>query len=344
MRWFAPLVVAAAAMQAAPAAAQPDDALAAARKLFVEAVADENAHRYDIALEKFQRVAQVKETANVRYRIASCLEALGRNAEALAAYDAVVRLGEQDPSSADAVKASREHGAKLEATVARLTVSLPADAPADTELRVDGSPVDRTALAASLPLTPGHHTIHATAPGRSPFDTAVELTAGVRLSLAVTLPLSEGPTAAPVVELPSAPPPSAPPAPPQPPPPGHDSGVGSGPPAGAWVAFGVGGALAVGSVVSFALRASNLSTLDGDCTSVGSGLSCPSSRQNEVSSARDAAAIEGPLGLGLAAGAVVSLGIGAWLWWSRPADTTALVIVPSLEPNAAGLWLRGRVE
>jgi hypothetical protein len=63
---------------------------------------------------------------------------------------------------------------------------------------------------------------------------------------------------------------------------------------------------------------------------------------DEVNGAHDAAKIEGPLGIGLAAGAVVSFGIGAWLFTSSPSTgSSALVVMPSLSPGGGGLVLRG---
>ena len=310
------------ALHAAPCRAQSDDALAGARQLFTEAVGDESAKRYEAALDKFRRVAAVKETANVRYRMASCLEALGRRAEALASYDAAVRLGAQDPGAADVVQASRARAAQLDPTVARLSVVVPPEVRPSTEVSVDDAPVDLNSASASLPLDPGHHTIRATAPGCVPFETAVTLSAGGRVS--ITVALQPAGTSAPT-------PPSPSPAP------------ARTTPVGAWVAIGVGGALAVGSVVSLVLRASNMSTLNRDCATTSSGsLSCPSSNQDEVNGAHDAAKIEGPLGIGLAAGAVVAFGIGAWLFASGPSTgASALVVMPAWTPQGGGVVLRG---
>jgi len=330
MRWPALVLASTVALHAGTGWAQTDDAISAARRLFSEAVADEDARRYETALEKFRRVDAVKETANVLYRIANCLDALGRRAEALGAYDAVVKLGAQDPASSEAVQASRTRATQLEPSVARLSVILPADAPADTEVRVDDVPLARASLGASVPLEPGRHTLRATSTGRAPFETAVQLAAGGRVAITVTL---QPATSEPVrTDTPQQPPAQPPPVP------------SAGPPAGAWVAFGVGGLLAVGSVVSLVLRGSNLATLDRDCpNSTPSGsLSCPYSSMNEVNGAHDAAKIEGPLGIGLGAGAVVALGVGTWLLFSGPShDASALVVMPSLSPQGAGLLLQG---
>jgi hypothetical protein len=133
----------------------------------------------------------------------------------------------------------------------------------------------------------------------------------------------------------------APPPPPPPPPDRPAAHASSGAPAGAWVAFSVGGVLAAGSIVSFALRASNLRTMNHDCQSTGSGtLSCPTSLSDTVNRARQAALVEGPLGIGLAAGAVVSAGIGVWLVASQ---SGSVQVGPAVTPSAALLVFRGTI-
>src|ERR1019366_8707267 len=69
-------------------AAPTPDPLVAARALFAEALQDEEAGRFAVALEKFERVRAVRDTASIEYRIASCHEGLGEPAEAYRAYDA----------------------------------------------------------------------------------------------------------------------------------------------------------------------------------------------------------------------------------------------------------------
>ena len=51
MRWTALALALASALHAVPCRAQSDDALVGARQLFVEAVGDEDAKRYETALD-----------------------------------------------------------------------------------------------------------------------------------------------------------------------------------------------------------------------------------------------------------------------------------------------------
>jgi hypothetical protein len=109
---------------------------------------------------------------------------------------------------------------------------------------------------------------------------------------------------------------------------------------GAWIAIGVGGALAVGSVVSFVLRQSNIATINNDCNGSGT-LQCPSSKQSEVNDARSAAQWQGPLAIGLAGGAVVGLGIGAWLFATTPSQSVS--VAPAFLRDGGLLVVQGRM-
>jgi hypothetical protein len=117
--------VARAQTPAAPAA----DPLVAARALFAEALQDEEAGRFAVALEKFERVRAVRDTASVEYRIASCHEGLGEPAEAYRAYDAAEALGRQDPQSADVARAASARRDALAKQVARLALVTPSPPP-----------------------------------------------------------------------------------------------------------------------------------------------------------------------------------------------------------------------
>jgi hypothetical protein len=130
--------------------AQPADNLAAARSLFGEAVQDEDAGRFAVALLKFEKVREVRDTAPVEFRIASCHEGLGEGPQAAAAYGAAVTLGADDPRNADVVQAAH---ARLDA-LARQGISAPTPA-----LMAAPTPTSMPALtpAPAPALTPPHH-------------------------------------------------------------------------------------------------------------------------------------------------------------------------------------------
>jgi hypothetical protein len=316
-------------LYARAASPQTDDELAAARKVFVQAVADEDAGRFDTALEKFQRVQAVKDTANVRYRIATCLEALGRRAEALSNFEAAVRLAEGDKTAGDAARASAARIEQLDHIVPRLTIVLPPDAPPETDVRVDDLPIAHDALRSPIPLDPGRHTITANALGRAPYRTGVTLTEGGNVTITVALQ----PLTPPVVD--AGPPDAASTVPEQPAGPAGPSPLSIG-------LLGLGGALAAGSVVSFVLRGSNISTMQKDCPGPAGkdgNLQCPIAVTDQVNSARSSALTEQTLGWGLAAGAAAAVGAGVWLLLRpKPANSPAVgVAITPVVSNRGGL-------
>src|ERR1700689_5468470 len=115
----------------------PADPLAPARALFAEALRDEDAQRFSDALQKFQRVRSVRDTAPIEYRIGACYEGLGQPLPALAAYREATLLGQGDPQSADVVTASLDRLQALAKHLARLTLVLPSPSPTDAQVRVD---------------------------------------------------------------------------------------------------------------------------------------------------------------------------------------------------------------
>jgi hypothetical protein len=86
-----------------------------------------------------------------------------------------------------------------------------------------------------------------------------------------------------------------------------------------------------------------VSTLNRLCSNNSSGgYDCPTSKQSEVNGARDAALIEGPLGIGLAVGAAVSLGVGVWLLASTPSN--GVHVTPVVTQHGAAIVFGGAID
>jgi hypothetical protein len=121
------LAIAVAVLLASPARAEPptDDPLPVARALFAEALRDEEAGRFADALDKFERVRAVRDTASVEYRIGSCHEGLGEPVPAYRAYLAARTLAASDPQSADIAQAASERLDALSKQVAQLAITTP---------------------------------------------------------------------------------------------------------------------------------------------------------------------------------------------------------------------------
>jgi hypothetical protein len=323
------LAVSAIDLSAVCAAAQSPDAVAAARRVFAQGVADEDAKRYEVALDEFEQVAKVKETSNVRYRIASCFDALGRLAEALRSYNIAIGLGANDPAAEDTVHAARARAAQLDAIVPRLTLVLPTPSPPDLRVLIDEISVDPDELSSPLLLDAGPHSLTATAAGVSAFRTSITLPEGSRASIAIELPRL-APAADQSERDESS---SHAPAP--------DRSPSGGQTAATYVALGAGAVLGAGAIVSLVLRGSNLATLHRDCgAEIAGQLSCPQSDAGNVNAARDAAQVEGPLAIAFGAGSAIGVGLGVW-WALRGASRDGAA------PTSRGLrltpFLGGRV-
>jgi hypothetical protein len=300
----------------------PSDALASARALFADALRDESAGRFGAALEKFQRVREVRDTAAIEYRIGTCQEGLGQPAPAFASYRAAVALGRDEPSSTDVVQAASARLAALGDRVGRLTLVFAPPAPHGTEVRVDGEMIPPPALVEPIVVAPGSHEVTATAPEAAPYRGAIALTAGAQVSLTIALapPVAESaPAPAPEVTRPGG---------------GGSTTVG-------WITAGAGVALVATSVVLLIARHDAIADLDRQCP----GGVCPAGAdKNNLDATRNRALLEGPLALGFAAGGVVAAGVGVYLLAAAHASAPAAVsaaeasaIVPLVGPGGAGV-------
>jgi hypothetical protein len=141
------------------------------------------------ALAKFERVAEVRFTPQVRFHIARCKEHLGRLTEALGDYriseyeaerDGLTELGEIARARAD-----------LEARLPRLTIVRGAGADRAT-VDLDGVEIGQASIGTELGLDPGHHQVTAKSPGRVPFEHQFVAVEGERHEVRVELgsPLS----------------------------------------------------------------------------------------------------------------------------------------------------------
>jgi hypothetical protein len=264
--------------------AQAPADLAAGRQLFVDALKDEENGRFAEALAKYQRVLLLRDTANIRYRMGSSLEHLGKIVQAVDAYSAAVRLGTEGATSGDAevVRAAQARLDALAPKVAHVALKLPVPPPPEVEVTVDGEPVAAKALP-DLPLDPGSHVVAATAKGTRPFRAQISLLEGSRVDVPILLE--------PVTVEPPPPPP------PQTSSPYRTIGI---------VSAAAGGVLLIGGVIVLALRSSAIGTLNDACPN----RNCPASRQDELQGTQDRAKLEGPLGVALLATGAAALGTG----------------------------------
>ncbi|MGO8997255.1 MAG: hypothetical protein ACLQVI_28405 [Polyangiaceae bacterium] len=311
--------------------------LGAARRLFAEALADEQAGRHSAALDKFLRVQAVRDTQAVRYRIATCLEALGQLRAALAAYTSTSIAASTDTESASIVRASREKVDALSKRVARVIVTLATHSPPDAVVKIDGEALQPNAIGTPIVVDPGLHEIVATGSGSAPFHSQVTLPEGGQSTIEVTLaaPPALAPPPAPVIpESPKLPPPEpqtlpvhpvpeTPPTPPPPPPAATSSRTTVG-----VVFVAAGGVLLAGATAILLLRNSDIQSLEATCP----GGVCPLSDESALETTRNRALVEGPVGVGVGVAGVVAAGLGIYFLATKqhaPAPAAA-AITPTL--------------
>jgi hypothetical protein len=139
----------------------PDATLRAARDLFLAAEKDEDAGRWSDALDKLQRVAEVKLTPGVRYHAALCEEHLGRLVAALNDYKAAADQARVEKAS-DVLRLVDRRVTDSAERVPRITIVVVPSIP-DATVRLDGRLV---AAGEAVLADPGTHSIDADAPGR----------------------------------------------------------------------------------------------------------------------------------------------------------------------------------
>ena len=300
-----------------PPSAEPGaSALVAARELFREAGQDADAGKFALALEKYRRVAAVKETGQVRFNIARCEEQLGQIASALADYELVER--DMHDAHGDAENelrgTSRERGNALRPRVPRLTLKGPLPQPPSFVVRLDGAIVNDAALGVPLPVDPGRHRVEASAGGHLPITRELEISE----KQAITLPLELDKSAA-TSEVGAA----------------DSTGPsdGSGQRTAGWITFGGGVALGVASIV-FAIEHNKIvGDVQNDCPN----NKCPSSTTLTADNARHGGAnTDAGLAVGLAVGAVAAAGTGIVLVLTAKHAPTQVAMHPGAPGAPAG--------
>jgi len=271
----------------APASGEPSDKdIQEARRLFQEAYDDEQAGRYDVALEKFRRVAQTKESVQVRYRIATCLEALHRLIESRDAYRACAAMRPSlPPANQPVADACAEKALAVDKKIPKLVVNVTGDNPASTDTRVtvDGKPVP---VGRPIEQDPGEHTVQGNASGMKPFTQKV------------TLPDDGSQTPATVAFEPE----KKDDGPPPPPPKSGGKGLG-------WLALIGGTALAVTGVALIVVREGVIDDINKLCPNPNA---CNPVNKPVVEDKTDTANLYLPLGIGLTAVGAIAAGFGVY--------------------------------
>lgn len=294
------LVMAMSVLAPRAAFAQSPEELRAARELFQEAFKDEQEKRYPDALEKFQRVARVKESASVRYRIATVLVAMGRLREARDMYRALAAAkGSLPPSDQETADSAAEKAAELDRRIPKLAVRVQESPPSDVRVTIDGAPVPVATAPRVIELDPGDHVVAATAQGSVSSERTVTLADGAgEVPHTVTFA------------------------------PDRNLGGTSKNHTLAWLALGGGVAFFATGTALLMVREDTIHDIKAACPS----NVCPTNRRDEIEGDRDRAHLFGPLGGAFALVGLAAVGTGVYLLVRSPpaVQKTARILTPTV--------------
>jgi hypothetical protein len=301
---------------------------AGARVLFLEARRLAAEGDFAAACPKFEDSYRLDPGIGTSFNLADCYEHRGLVASAWARFlDVAAATKALGQSERERVALAR--AALLEPKLARLTIEVGATALGLSVVR-DGIAIGAASWGVAVPIDPGSHIVEASAPGRIPWKTTVDVREGPS-AVTVAIPELAVVPAAPIVELVVPAPRSA-----NPRPAAEVSAAPQGPqrrwsrPVVALGAIG-GAALAVGAAFGIKFEMDN-----GEAEAI-----CPASTNCTTVEAANHAALVRSAGVdlklevvGLAAGGAALLTAG-YLWWrearhdrGRPTSRLALAAMP----------------
>lgn len=303
------------------------EALAAARALFNEGIELEKEDEWQAALERFEKVAAVKMTPQVRFHIALCHEKLGRLVDAVNGFE----LAEQEARTAgdrarDVLRNAPKRAEALRARVAHVVIRVEGKV-RTSKITIDGREVALALVGSSIPVDPGDHVVEVRRDGEVTHTEEISL--GEAESTELTLEIDDPeppPKPDPKPDITPDPTPDPKPAP---------VVVDDDPPQ--WVAYvvaGAGGAMLGGAGVLWLLRQSTLRDISSNCREAGFVECDPADVGNADKAKQYDVGSKVLLGVGAAS---VAAGVALWfiLWpddepspTSTGAKKSELVVVP----------------
>jgi tetratricopeptide (TPR) repeat protein len=166
-----------------------------ADRLFEEALSLLDAGKYDEACAKFDASHRVDPAPGTLLSLGDCYAKAGKTASAWRSFREAAEFARRigDP---ERTRVATERGAAIEPSLAKLTIVVEKSGAAVT-VRRSGTVVEPTLWGVPVPLDPASYTIEATAPGRQPWSSTVELREGQKTVTVPALPLPAPAVAAP---------------------------------------------------------------------------------------------------------------------------------------------------
>lgn len=282
------------AMLTVSAVASADDA-GTAHALFDEGVRLYDKGDYAGSCSKLEASARLLPASGTSLNLGRCHEALGHLVKAWSAFEDASVLARRD-NNASRAEFAHTNAERLRASLPRVRVS--AEPGSSFEARLDGTLVDSAALGVAIPVEAGKHSFEARAPGKKPFVTTFEASAGKEASVVVPKLADE-----------AAPRPAAPAPAPAPAPAESDSSWSGMKIAG--VALGATGLVATGIGLGFGGYAGSLNSNAVDRCNA---KHCDAQARSDIQHAGETADVATVL---VSAGLVV-LAAGVVLWFIAP--------------------------
>lgn len=150
---------------------------------------------FEGALGELRRAEALTDLAVVRYNIARCLEEMGKEAEAVGAFDKYLALNDASGGSADRQKRARETVARLAPKLfGGLEVTCPVEGSSVFVMELMQAPAPCPWKAEKVP--PGTYEVQTFSPGFAPFVTKVTVPPGKSVLVAAqAVPVAKEPLA-----------------------------------------------------------------------------------------------------------------------------------------------------
>ncbi|HEY5147597.1 MAG TPA: hypothetical protein VII82_12575 [Polyangiaceae bacterium] len=305
-----------ASFMAAPGVrAEPDDRAAAAQVLFESGRSLLEQGHFAEACPKFAESQRLAPGIGTMLWLADCLETSGRLASGWAAFKEAAAISAQRKDPRERI--AQERAAALEPRLSKLNLIVgPESAAPGLEIRRDGMLVGGAEWGLPVPLDPGVHSVAATAPGRRPWSTTVEIRTEAEV-LPVTIPVlqidsasasnSNGPDLSPNANRQAA----------------ERASTGK---TQRTVGLAIGGAGVVSLVIGTVAAISAKTTYDDSNSHCNASNECDAVGKQDRSSAISRATVAS-VALGAGAAALVGGGI---VYFTAPVGRTSLAVAPSV--------------
>lgn len=312
------LTLALASLDVQPALAQSATDSATAEVLFNEALALLQGGNPAEACMKLEESQRLDPGVGTLLYLADCYQQMGRTASAWATFREAAYMAKDRSDEREQV--ALDYARELEPKLSYLTLQVTATPGVALEVRHDGKLVGQPVWGTAFPVDPGSHTVEASAPGKKPWSTTINVADGPRKESVV------------IPELEDAPPePTAPPVAFEAPKPVVEASWQT---TAGWVLVGTGSAAVVASGVLALLARGDDADAAEHCRPDRNTL-CDSRGVDLGESAKTKATFAGiSAGVGLAA-----LGAGVTLLLTAPSEQAEVALQARTRPDGGELWL-----